>query len=221
MPDRVVVIGSSGHAGVALDAIERCGGYEVAGLVDTFRRAGETAHGYPVIGTEEGLPAFFRERGNCAAVIAIGDNFQRRRVRDRLRELVPGIAFVTIVHPNACVSPRATVAEGAMLLAGSIVCAGARVGEGCLLNTGSSLDHDGDMDAFSSLGPGAVLGGNVRVGECSAVAIGATVLQGRRIGAHSVIGAGSVVLGDMPDHCVAYGVPARIVRERRPGEAYL
>jgi len=218
---RIVVVGTSGHAGVALDAIERCGGYEVVGLVDTFRKPGESGFGYPVIGPEEELPSLLRQRGDCAAVIAIGDNFQRMRLRDRLRELVPGIGFATVVHPTACVSPRAIVGEGAMLLAGSIVCAGARVAEGCLLNTGASLDHDCAMDAFSSLGPRAVVGGNVRIGVCSAIAIGATVLHGRRIGEHCVIGAGAVVLGDMPDHCVAYGVPARIVRRRSAGEAYL
>lgn len=221
MAQRIVVVGTSGHACVALDAIERCGGYEVLGLVDTFRNPGESEFGYPVIGPEEELPSFIRQRGDCAAVIAIGDNFHRRRLRDRLRELVPGIAFATVMHPNANVSPRAMVGEGALLLAGSIVCAGASVAEGCLLNTGASLDHDCTMDAFASLGPGAVVGGNVRIGACSAIAIGATVLQGRRIGEHSVIGAGAVVLGDMPDQCVAYGVPARIVRQRRAGEAYL
>lgn len=221
MVQRIVVVGTSGHAGVALDAIERSGGYEVLGLVDTFRKPGETAFGYPVIGHEDGLPAFLRERGDFAAVIAIGDNFQRRRMRDRLRELVPGVSFVTVVHPAACVSPRATLGEGAMLLAGSIVCAGAAVGEGCLLNTGSSLDHDCRMGSYASLGPRAVVGGDVRIGDCSAIAIGATVLHGRRIGEHCVIGAGAVVLGNMPDQCVAYGVPARIVRQRKPGEAYL
>jgi acetyltransferase-like isoleucine patch superfamily enzyme len=31
-----------------------------------------------------------------------------------------------------------------------------------------------------------------------------------------VIGANSVVLADVPDHCVAVGAPARVVREISP-----
>jgi maltose O-acetyltransferase len=38
------------------------------------------------------------------------------------------------------------------------------------------------------------------------------VLRGVTIGAHSVVGAGSVVVSDVPPRSVAVGVPARIVR---------
>jgi acetyltransferase-like isoleucine patch superfamily enzyme len=41
-----------------------------------------------------------------------------------------------------------------------------------------------------------------------------TVLSGVRIGKGAVIGAGSVVTRDVPDGCVAVGVPARVVRNR-------
>ncbi len=221
MATKLVVVGTSGHAGVAVDAIERVGGFEVAGLLDSFRSPGESAFGYPVIGPEDRLPAFLRERGECEFVIAIGDNFQRRRMAMRLRERVPGLRMRIIVHPAACVSPRATLAEGVLVLAGAIVCAGARIGEGALLNTASSLDHDCEMDAWSSLGPRATVGGNVHIGECSAVAIGATVLHGRSIGEHAVVGAGAVVLGDVPDRAVVVGIPAHRIRERREGDAYL
>lgn len=39
-----------------------------------------------------------------------------------------------------------------------------------------------------------------------------TILQGTTIGDHCVIGAGSVVKGNYPDHCVIAGNPARIVK---------
>lgn len=221
MPTRLVVVGTSGHAGVAVDAIERAGGFEIAGLVDSFRANGEAAFGYPVVGPEDRLPAFLCERGACEFVIAIGDNFQRRRMATRLRELVPGLRLSTVVHPAASVSPRAVLGEGVLVLAGAIVSAGARVGEGALLNTASSLDHDGEMAPWSSLGPRATLGGNVRIGECSAVGIGATVLQGRAVGAHAIVGAGAVVFDDVGSRVVAFGVPARTIRERREDEPYL
>lgn len=221
MANRLVVVGTSGHACVVVDAIERAGGFEIAGLADSFRAPGETAFGYPVIGPEDRLPAFLRERGACEFVIAIGDNFQRRRMATRLRELVPGLRLRTIVHPSASVSPRAVLGDGVLVLAGAIVCAGARVGEGALLNTASSLDHDGEMAPWSSLGPRATLGGNVRIGECSAIGIGATVLQGRVVGAYAIVGAGAVVLGNVEDRAVAFGVPARMIRERREDEPYL
>ena len=41
------------------------------------------------------------------------------------------------------------------------------------------------------------------------------VTDGSRIGRDSVIGAGAVVIGDVPDFSIAAGVPARVVRDRR------
>ena len=43
----------------------------------------------------------------------------------------------------------------------------------------------------------------------------------RRLGDEHVVGAGATVLKDLPPHVVAYGTPARAVRERKSGEKYL
>jgi acetyltransferase-like isoleucine patch superfamily enzyme len=39
------------------------------------------------------------------------------------------------------------------------------------------------------------------------------VLPGSNIGRHVVVGANSVVTGDLPDNCVAAGVPARVIKQ--------
>lgn len=39
------------------------------------------------------------------------------------------------------------------------------------------------------------------------------VLKGSHIGAHSVIGAGSVVCGEIPANCIAAGNPCKVIRK--------
>jgi acetyltransferase-like isoleucine patch superfamily enzyme len=51
--------------------------------------------------------------------------------------------------------------------------------------------------------------------------MGATVLPGVSIGQHTLIGAGALVYRSVPDNSVAYGVPARLIRSRQPGDRYL
>ncbi len=53
----------------------------------------------------------------------------------------------------------------------------------------------------------------VSIGDGSWLGHGTVVLPGANIGKHVVIGANSVVTGDIPDNCVAAGVPARVIKQ--------
>jgi acetyltransferase-like isoleucine patch superfamily enzyme len=52
----------------------------------------------------------------------------------------------------------------------------------------------------------------VTIGDGSWLGHGSIVLPGSTIGRHVVVGAGSVVTGELPDFCVAVGNPARVIR---------
>ena len=106
-------------------------------------------------------------------------------------------------------------------MAGAVVNSSATVGRFCIINTRASVDHNSHLEDFSSIAPGATLAGNVRVGAYSAICLQACVAEKISIGSHTVVGAGSVVLNDLPDQVIAYGTPARTVRTRNQGDRYL
>lgn len=56
----------------------------------------------------------------------------------------------------------------------------------------------------------------VRIGDGSWLGHGTVVLPGSNIGKHVVVGANSVVTGDLPDYCVAVGSPAKVIRRYDP-----
>jgi acetyltransferase-like isoleucine patch superfamily enzyme len=56
--------------------------------------------------------------------------------------------------------------------------------------------------------------GGIVLGDEAWLGVGVIVLDGVRIGAGAVVGAGSVVVHDVPDGAVAQGVPARVVMLR-------
>lgn len=60
----------------------------------------------------------------------------------------------------------------------------------------------------------------VRIGPGSWLGAGAVVLPGARLGRNVVVAAGAVVRGEVPDHAVVAGVPARVVRRWDPGEGW-
>jgi len=57
--------------------------------------------------------------------------------------------------------------------------------------------------------------GGIHIGRDAWLGYGCIVLDGVTIGDGAVIGAGSVVTGNIPDHVVAVGNPARVVKHRR------
>jgi hypothetical protein len=61
----------------------------------------------------------------------------------------------------------------------------------------------------------------VEIGAGSWLGTGAVVLPGARLGRNTVVAAGSVVRGEVPDHAVVAGAPAKVVRRWDPGEGWL
>ena len=218
---RAVVIGGSDLGRQVIDLLESVGEHEVVAVVDRELEVGTDAAGHPVLGSDEELALHAKETCADAFLVAIGDNFTRSQVTTAARKMCPNLELLSAVHPSATISGRATLGAGTIVLAGAVVSNDCRLGSGVLLGTNSSLDHDCTVGSYASLGPGAVTGGHVHIGSTTALAVGATVVNAVSLGAHTVVGAGAVVLDDLPDHVVAYGVPARVVRERAEGEPYL
>jgi acetyltransferase-like isoleucine patch superfamily enzyme len=47
------------------------------------------------------------------------------------------------------------------------------------------------------------------------IGMNASILPGVRVGAHAIVGAGAVVIQDVPEYAIVAGVPARVLRSRR------
>ncbi len=218
---RVLVIGGAGQGRQVIDALETGGTDDVVGVLDAALAAGGEVAGYPVLGSDADLADAATRTKATGYVVAIGDNATRAALLTRAAHDCPDLTAVTVRHPRAFVARDAAIGDGCILLAGAVVSNGCRVGRGVLFGTNSSVDHDCTVDDHASLAPGAVTGGGVHVGAVTALGVGVSVIHGVTIGAHTVVGAGAAVVGDLPDHVVAVGVPARVRRPRTEGEPYL
>jgi acetyltransferase-like isoleucine patch superfamily enzyme len=54
---------------------------------------------------------------------------------------------------------------------------------------------------------------SIRICDGAWIGYGVIILPGVTIGCHSVVAAGAVVTKDVPDYCVAAGVPAKVIRK--------
>lgn len=217
----LLFLGMSGHGKVAVDIMRQSDQYDFIGFID-HDPARSSDLNYPYLGdSEEIISELIKQHPNLKGFIAIGDNWRRYLVMQKMASINPGFSFVTLIHPSAQIGSHVTIGIGSIVMAQAVIQSGSTVGNFCIINTKASLDHDSFLHDFASLAPNATTGGGVVIGPFTAVGLGANVIHGCHIGEQSVIGAGACVLQDIPDQVVAYGVPARVIRSRQAGDHYL
>lgn len=65
---------------------------------------------------------------------------------------------------------------------------------------------------YVHISPNVSLAGNVEVGEGTHIGIGASIIQGIKIVKWCTIGAGAVIIKDVPDCATVVGNPGKIIK---------
>jgi sugar O-acyltransferase (sialic acid O-acetyltransferase NeuD family) len=216
MPEAMtVVFGAGGHGKVVADML-LLRGVTVAGFVDDrAERTSSRIMGLPVLGNRDWLRRQ-AAAGPLAVALGIGtNNHGRREAAEFTRSC--GAQLLTVVHPAAVVSPHAHLGPGTVVMAGAVINAEAHVGTGVVVNSGAVVEHDVIVEDFAFLAPNCSIGGAGRVGELALIGLGAVLLPLVSVGAETKIGAGAVVLRDIPAGVIASGVPATVRLEKTVG----
>jgi acetyltransferase EpsM len=208
----LIIWGASGHARVVADIIRLNHQYKLAGFVDDTAAAPDRFLDLTVYHDPEALEAV-RDEGATSLVVAVGDCRARMRLAETAAKR--GFTLISAIHPRAIVSSDASIGEGTVVAAGAVVNPGCSIGTNVIVNTGATVDHDCRIGDGVHISPGAHLGGWVTVGRATWLGIGAIVKDRMAIGEGAMIGAGSVVLSEIPDRVVAWGVPAKPMKEIR------
>lgn len=207
----VLVLGAGGHARVLLRLLIDSS-VKVLGITDPdVRKHGSRILGVPVIGDDDKVTEYPFETVQLVNGLG-GSAAMDKRIQLFRRFKNLNYSFASLVHPSAVIASDVTLSEGVQVLPGGIIQTGTVIGADTIVNTRVSVDHDCLIGSHVHLAPGAVLCGQVQVGDGAFIGAGATVIQGVRIGRNSVVGAGAVVLCDVPEAVTVVGVPARSIR---------
>ena len=138
------------------------------------------------------------------------------------------VGHFTLIGPHATVSagfvperdlgpePIVRIGNGVVLGRGSHVVGHQSIDIGDDVYTGPYIyitdQNHGYADPDTPIGKQWPVNKPVTVGAGSWIGAGAVILPGARIGRNVVVAAGAVVRGEVPDHCVVAGAPARVVR---------
>jgi len=218
---KIIIIGAGGYSKVIVDIIHNDQKYEIAGFIDNNLPIGHKVLDYKVLGKEEEINNLINKQEIFGGVIAIGDNFIRSNVEKKIKQLCNEFKFINCIHPKSNIAFNVVMGEGNVVMAGATINTSSEISNHCIFNTNCSIDHDNRIANFASIAPNSVTGGNVEVGEFSAIGIGATVKHNISIGYNCIIGASSLVNKDTKSNSVYYGVPAKFIRNHELGKKYL
>jgi sugar O-acyltransferase (sialic acid O-acetyltransferase NeuD family) len=201
----MILIGYSGHSFVVY-GIFSAAGKKITGYCDVAEKE-YNPFSLPYFGSENSETGLQALKQNDF-FIAIGDNNLRNKINSNLQQnqLLP----INAIHPSAIIDASATIAQhGVMIAANAAINPLASIGTGAICNTGCIIEHECVVGEFAHIAPGAVLCGNVKIGDGTFVGANAVIKQGITVGKNAMIGAGAVVVKDVADGVTVIGIPAK------------
>jgi sugar O-acyltransferase (sialic acid O-acetyltransferase NeuD family) len=144
--------------------------------------------------------------------IGVGNPILRKKLYDKFTAL--GGKFVSTISSSSSIgSYDVVIGNGSNILAGTIFSNSTIIGIGCIVYYNTIITHDCVIGDFVEISPSSTILGRVTIGSFTQIGSNATILPKINIGKNVVVGAGSVVTKDLPDNCVAVGIPAKIIKE--------
>ena len=169
---------------------------------------GKTVNGYKVLcGTED-----LADYCDIYAVCAIGSAKARKKVIENIKRKNPAIKFATLVDPSVIMSDLVDMGEGCIICANTVVTVNVKLGNHVHINLDCTVGHDAELSDYVTVYPSVNISGMTYYGECVELGTGAHIIQGKKVGKESIIGAGAIVIKDIPESCTAVGNPAKPIK---------
>jgi len=166
---------------------------------------------FPIMKSIQEAENYFKTTDN-QFTIGIGNPVLRKKIFEKFTAI--GGKFVSTISIDSKISSyEVLIGEGVNILAGAILSNSVSIGKGCIIYYNSIITHDCEIGDFVEISPSVTVLGRVTIDSYSQIGANATILPNIKIGKNVIVGAGSVVTKNLPDNCVAVGIPAKVIKE--------
>lgn len=212
----LIIVGSGGLGRETVWTAERINSvspeWNILGFIDdNIQVQGQLIDGYRVIGTTSAVAKY----KDAYFVCAVGSARIRKRIIDKIKSIAD-VKFATLIDPTcACSRERLDVGEGCIICGNTYVTLDIKIGNHVYIGGNATVGHDSRIDDFVTVYPGANISGSTYLGSCCEMGTGSRIIQGLSVGMNTIVGAGAVVVRNLPPDCTAVGVPAKPIKINR------
>ncbi len=211
---KLVIVGAGGLGREVLATVRACHeagrGWDVLGFLDSDPAlASKQVGGIPVLGGDD----WYRQNHSTVRfVCAIGDPSARSKAVERL--LAMDAKFVSVSHPSVRIPGSVEIGVGTVIMSGTEFTTDVKIGSHVVIYLNCAITHDVCVDDFCLIASGCNLSGAAVLKTGVQLGAGVSVAPRQRIGAWAIVGAGSVVVKDIPANSTAVGNPCRVIEQR-------
>ena len=204
----LLIIGARGWGREVFDIANACilhgEDLQVKGFLDDKSDALDGYDNYPpIVGPVEN----YQIQEDDVFICALGDVNYKKQYADIILE--KGGEFISLIHPTAILGNNARIGKGCVIGAYSNLSSDTRVGDFVTFSIRAGMGHDSIIGDYTHIGGGCSISGFVTIGKSVTMHPGCIVVPHRTIGDSSIIGTGSVVLGNVKANTTVFGNPAK------------
>lgn len=209
----LIIFGASGFGREVAWVVERINKnnptWNLLGFIDDDDSIQDSSiNGYKVLGKTE----VAKEYPDVFFVCAVGASMIREKIIKNLKSVNPNIKFATLIDPSVELSDFVTIGEGTIICAHTIITVNINIGKHVIINLDCTIGHDAILNDYVTLYPSVNVSGITNIGYAVELGTGMQIIQGKSIGNYSIVGAGAVVVNDLPEKCTAVGCPAKAIK---------
>lgn len=198
--ERIIIVGAGGLGREIAAGIRRYGlPFEILGHIDDEKSG---PHILGPIATHEPV-------ADVGYVTCFGDGTARHRVRTMLA--ARGARFTTIVSPTVLAVTPLDGLVNCLIVGACSISNDTTFGTDILIQTLAVLGHDVVIGDGVTISAHAFIGGNAILENRCTIHPHAVVLPKVTVGEGAVVGAGTVVIKNVPPGATVFGVPAKVI----------
>ena len=212
--EKVAVIGAGGFGKEVQMLIEQINTvnptYEIVGFYDDGKSKGEIINGLPVLGKVEDINNIDQP---LSIALGIGVPAVKKKIVKKISN--PLITYPNLIHPSVQIGfPYVTLGEGNIICGNNILTVNIDLGDFVTLNLGCTVGHDTKIGDYSAFMPGCDIAGEVVIQPLVYGGLGTKIINLINVGTNVTLGAGTVVVKDIPDNTLVVGVPAKVIKTK-------